>query len=143
MAEPDDDEALRAKLEALKGALAQRNAATQAAESRERADPSATGSAMSMGLRAAGEFAASIGIGVVAGWRLDVWLGTKPAFLIVFFLIGSVAGVWNVIRLTSPKSPGKDRNSRLSDAHAPDKDVRRSAPTAGTGGPNGANDDED
>ena len=143
MAEPDDDEALRGKLDALRGTLEKRNAQTRAAEARLRADPAATGSAISMGLRAASEFAASIVIGVFVGWRLDVWLGTKPGLLIVFFLLGSAAGIWNVIRVTSPKSPAKDHNSRLSDAHAPDKDVRRSAPAAGTGGPNRADDDED
>jgi ATP synthase protein I len=42
-----------------------------------------------------------IGLGI--GWVLDRALGTNPALLIVFFLIGVAAGIWNVIRLTSPK----------------------------------------
>ena len=142
MAEPDDDDALRGKLDALRGKLEQRNAEDRAtAAAGARPNPAATGSAMSMGLRAGWEFAASIIVGAAIGWRLDVWLGTKPAFLIAFFLLGSAAGVWSVIRVTSPKSPAKDRNSRLSDAQAPDKDVRRSAPAAGTGGPNGADEE--
>ena len=142
MAEPDDDEVLRGKLDALRGTLERRNAEDRAAASvRARPNPTATGSALSMGLRAGWEFAASILVGGAIGWRLDVWLGTKPAFLIAFFLLGSAAGVWSVIRVTSPKSPAKDRNSRLSDAQAPDKDVRRSAPAAGTGGPGGADEE--
>ena len=63
--------------------------------------------------------------------------------MIAFFLLGAVAGVWNVIRATSPKGPPKDRNSRLSGDAAPDKDVRRSAPMAGNEAPGGADDDED
>ena len=49
-------------------------------------------------------------VGGLIGWQLDVWLGTKPAFLIVFFMLGVAAGVWNVIRVTSPmqrKEPTK------------------------------------
>lgn len=145
MAESDDDQALRAKLDALKGALDKRSAEKRAEEA---AGPSeservGTSSAISMALRAASEFAAAIVVGVAIGWRFDTWFGTKPAFLIVFFLLGSTAGVWNVIRLTSPKTSLKDRNSRLSDAHAPDKDVRRSAPAAETGALSRADDDED
>ena len=80
-------------------------------------------------------------------------LGTNPAFLIVFFFVGVAAGVWNVIRLTSPKGGGSDRNSRLSSAEAADKGVRRSGrqaePTLARArsfrraGPDGADDDED
>ena len=143
MTEPDDDEVLRGKLDALRGTLERRNAEDRAAAAaRARPNPSAsTGSAMSMGLRAGWEFAASIIVGAAIGWRLDVWLGTKPAFLIAFFLLGSAAGVWSVIRVTSPKSPAKDRTSRLSDAQAPDKDVRRSAPAAEASGPGGADEE--
>lgn len=145
MAERDDDEALRAKLDALRGALNKRSAETRAREAgaSTESERAATASGISMGLQAASEFAGAIVLGVAIGWKLDGWLGTRPALLIVFFLLGAVAGVWNVIRVTSPKSRPKDRNSRLSDAHAPDKDVRRSAPAAGTGGPDGADDDED
>ena len=143
MPERDEEEALRAKLAALKGKLDRRNAEERAASSGAPQDSSATSSAISMGMRAASEFAAAIIVGVAIGWQLDVWLKTKPAFMIVFFLLGATAGVWNVIRVTSPKTPPESHNSRLSDAIAPDKDVRRSAPAAETGGPNGANDNED
>ncbi len=144
MSERDDEEALRAKLDALKGALAKRNAELRASESaaRQRENPQ-TSAAISMGFRAASEFAAAIIVGVAIGWQLDVWFKTKPAFIIIFFLLGSASGIWNVIRVTSPKSPPKDRNSRLSDTRAPDKDVRRSTPAAEPGGPPRAEHDED
>lgn len=143
MSQRDDEEALRAKLAALKGALAERKAQKRASEAGAPQESPETSAAISMGFRAASEFAAAIIVGVAIGWRLDVWLRTKPAFLIVFFLLGAAAGIWNVIRVTTPKSPPKDRNSRLSDAHAPDKDVRHSAPAAETGAQNRAEDDED
>ncbi|HEY4807563.1 MAG TPA: AtpZ/AtpI family protein, partial [Roseiarcus sp.] len=67
--------------------------------------PDGTGSAMSLGLRAGSEFVSAVIVGLGIGWVLDRALGTNPAFLIVFFLIGVAAGIWNVIRLTSPKRP--------------------------------------
>ena len=59
---------------------------------------------MSLGLRAGSEFVSAVIVGLGIGWVLDRALGTNPAFLIVFFLLGVAAGVWNVIRLTSPKA---------------------------------------
>ena len=60
---------------------------------------------MSLGLRAGSEFVSAVILGLGIGWVLDRALGTTPVFLIVFFLIGFAAGVWTVIRLTSPKRP--------------------------------------
>ena len=83
---------------------------------------------MSLGMRAGSEFVSAIVVGAGIGWALDRGLGTNPAFLIVFFFIGVAAGVWNVIRLTSPKDGGQGHDSRLSSAEAADKGLRRSAP---------------
>ena len=58
---------------------------------------------MSLGLRAGSEFVSAVIVGLGIGWVLDRALGTNPAFLIVFFMLGVAAAVWNVIRLTSPK----------------------------------------
>jgi ATP synthase protein I len=145
MGEPDDDETLRAKLDALKGALERRSAERRASEAGGPTDAqrAATASAISMGMRAGGEFVAAILGGALIGWGLDLWLGTRPAFLIVFFLLGAAAGVVNVIRATSPKGPIDDRNSRLSGGAAPDKDGRRSASAAGNEAPGGPNDDDE
>ena len=143
MSQRDDEEALRAKLDALKGALAKRNAEQRRNENAAPQNGAQTSAAISMGFRAASEFAAAIIVGGAIGWQLDVWLKTKPAFLIIFFLLGTASGIWNVIRVTSPKSPPKDRNSRLSDTQAPDKDVRRSTPAAEPGAPPRAEHDED
>jgi hypothetical protein len=85
---------------------------------------------MSLGLRAGSEFVSAVILGLGLGWVLDRALGTNPAFLIVFFLFGVAAGVWNVIRLTSPKGASSNLNSPLSRANAPDKDVPREASRA-------------
>ena len=41
---------------------------------------------------------AGVVIGVGLGLLLDYWLGTKPWLLIVFFFLGSGAGMLNVYR---------------------------------------------
>jgi ATP synthase protein I len=102
----DEDRLLRARLEELSGALEKQR---KGSPSRPGADNGGNssgkfGSAMGLGLRAASEFAAAVVVGGLVGWQLDVWLGTKPAFMIVFFMLGVAAGVWNVIRVTSPLS---------------------------------------
>jgi ATP synthase protein I len=100
---PDDEAAaLRARLNRLSGELKGRAAPPPAAQKPE-PQSSPAGSAMSLGLRAGSEFVSAVVIGLGIGWVLDRTLHTNPAFLIVFFLIGVAAGIWNVIRLTSPK----------------------------------------
>jgi ATP synthase protein I len=105
--EDRDDEAarLRARLDQLSGELKGRAAQAAPPESQPppKPDGGAAGSAMSLGLRAGSEFVSAVLLGAGIGWVLDRALGTKPAFLIAFFLIGVVAGIWIVIRLTSPK----------------------------------------
>lgn len=102
-----DDEAasLRARLDRLSGELKGRVAPSRAREPKLEPKSGDVGSAMSLGLRAASEFVSAVIVGLGIGWVLDRALGTNPAFLIVFFLIGVAAGIWNVIRLTSPKRP--------------------------------------
>jgi len=146
----DDSAALRARLERLGGELKGRAAPPPAPQPKRETRSDGVGSAMSLGLRAGSEFVSAVVVGVGVGWVLDRGLGTKPAFLIVFFLIGVAAGVWNVIRLTSPKATTLGRDSPLSRTDSPDKDVRRSASGAerdaslgGRGAAGVADDDED
>jgi ATP synthase protein I len=99
----DESAALRARLNRLSAELKGRPAPTPTPEQKPERKPDLAGSAMSLGLRAGSEFVSAVIIGLGIGWVLDRVLHTNPAFLIVFFLIGVAAGIWNVIRLTSPK----------------------------------------
>jgi ATP synthase protein I len=102
--DPDNEAAaLRARLDRLKGDLKGRAAPPSIPGQKPEPKASPAGSAMSLGLRAGSEFVSAVIIGLGIGWVLDRALHTNPAFLIVFFLIGVAAGIWNVIRLTSPK----------------------------------------
>ena len=143
---PEDEQRdMRSRLDALKGTLDHR-----AAERRERAAAAASspgggigGPGLTLGLQAGGEFVGAIILGGSIGWGLDWLLGAKPWLLIVFFLLGTVAGVKNVIRVTSPKGRDAVRNSRLSGGQAPDKDEPRPASEAAPQAPPGQDEDED
>ena len=53
---------------------------------------------MAMAGRVTTELVAGVVVGAFIGWALDSWLGTTPAFMVVFFFIGSAAGMMNVWR---------------------------------------------
>ncbi|MDB5655707.1 MAG: synthase assembly protein [Tardiphaga sp.] len=55
-------------------------------------------SAMAVGLRLSSELVAGVVVGTILGWGLDRVLPTSPWGLIVFMLLGFVAGVINVMR---------------------------------------------
>jgi ATP synthase protein I len=50
------------------------------------------------------EVVSALVVGVGIGWALDRWLGTWPWLFLVFFVMGSAAGVLNVYRLFNPRS---------------------------------------
>ncbi|MGP1396371.1 MAG: AtpZ/AtpI family protein [Inquilinaceae bacterium] len=53
---------------------------------------------MAAGLRIAVELLAAVGVGAAIGIVLDRWLGTAPWLLILFFVIGTMAGFLSVYR---------------------------------------------
>ena len=44
------------------------------------------------------ELVAAVIVGTIIGFILDNWFGTKPILIIIFFLLGAVAGIMNVFR---------------------------------------------
>ncbi len=126
----DDDERLRSNMDRLRSSLSKARAGQAEPDApRASARPAPQGdSGMSLGMRAGSEFISAVVVGAGIGWGLDHLLKTSPAFLILLFFLGVAAGVWNVIRLTSPKGGGATLDSRLSHTNAADKGLRRSAP---------------
>jgi ATP synthase protein I len=59
------------------------------------------------GLRVGVELVSALAVAVAIGWGLDHWLHTMPLFLIIFVLLGGVAGVMNVWRLMQPRRPSQ------------------------------------
>ena len=73
----------------------------QAGEGRARQVEGVGGSALGMAWRVGLELVSALVVGVVIGILLDRWLGTKPWLLILFFVLGSAAGLLNVFRMVS------------------------------------------
>ena len=44
------------------------------------------------------ELVAAVAVGTIIGFILDTWFDTKPWLIIIFFFVGVVAGITNVIR---------------------------------------------
>ena len=49
------------------------------------------------------ELLAGLLIGAGIGWTLDQWVNTTPLFLILFFILGGVAGIYNLWRVLTGK----------------------------------------
>jgi ATP synthase protein I len=99
----DDEDALKARLDRLGRDL---KSAAPKPPPGPTAPSASAGAAWSLGMKAASEFVAAVFVGGAIGFGLDWLLHTKPAFTILFFLIGVAAGVIGVIRATSPKGDG-------------------------------------
>ena len=69
----------------------------------------AKASAMAVGLRLSSELVAGVLVGAALGWGFDRLLSTSPLGLIVFLLLGFVAGVINVMRAAGAMSKQSDR----------------------------------
>ncbi|KIZ39833.1 MULTISPECIES: AtpZ/AtpI family protein [Rhodopseudomonas] len=96
-----DEAALSARLGSLERRL------SQSRESRKgQTDQSGTGSenaksrasAMARGVQLSSELVAGVVVGALIGWGIDHLLSTSPWGLIVFFLLGFIAGLINLIR---------------------------------------------
>ena len=61
-------------------------------------DNEKNGSFMGFAFKLGTELVAAVVIGTIIGFILDSWFGTKPWLIIIFFFIGSAAGMLNVVR---------------------------------------------
>ena len=69
----------------------------------------AKASAMAVGLRLSSELVAGVLVGAALGWGFDRLLSTSPWGLIVFLLLGFVAGVVNVMRAAGVMAKQSER----------------------------------
>ena len=56
------------------------------------------GSFMGNAFKLGTELVAAVAVGTIIGFILDSWFDTKPWLIIIFFFLGSAAGMLNVIR---------------------------------------------
>jgi ATP synthase protein I len=90
-----DPESIRQRLDKLGQQLADAKERRAAAP---QSVPEARGAALGKALRLATELVAGVAVGGFIGWALDRLFGSAPFLLIVFLILGSVAGIMNVVR---------------------------------------------
>ena len=61
-------------------------------------DSEKRGSFMGSAFKLGTELVSAVAVGTIIGFILDSWFGTKPWLIIIFFFLGAVAGMLNVIR---------------------------------------------
>ena len=59
------------------------------------------GSFMGSALKLGTELVAAVAVGTIIGFILDSWFDTKPWLIIIFFFLGTAAGILNVFRTAS------------------------------------------
>ena len=62
-------------------------------------------SGLAMAWRLGAEFISGVLVGGVIGYLIDTWLGWSPWGLIIFLLLGFVAGMLNMLRAAGKMSP--------------------------------------
>ena len=61
-------------------------------------DSEKRGSFMGSAFKLGTELVAAVAVGTIIGFILDSWFDTKPWLIIIFFFLGSAAGMLNVIK---------------------------------------------
>src|SRR4051794_1626256 len=94
---PADEAALSARLRSL-GERLDRVGPRRSPEPGPARSSASDMSGFARGMRLSAELVGGVAVGFIFGWLLDRWLGTSPWGVIVFLLLGFVAGVLNVMR---------------------------------------------
>ena len=69
-------------------------------------EPQKKGAYMGIAFKLGTELVAAVAVGTIIGFILDSWFDTKPWLIIIFFLLGAVAGMLNVIRAANKMQKG-------------------------------------
>ena len=65
---------------------------------KEKKIESSNAASLGKALKISTELVAAVVVGSTIGYILDSWFDTKPLLIIIFFIIGVVAGILNVFR---------------------------------------------
>tara|TARA_B110000971_G_scaffold116811_1_gene119748 strand:- start:385 stop:672 length:288 start_codon:yes stop_codon:yes gene_type:complete len=66
--------------------------------SSENTDNNRNSSSMGSAFKLSTDLVAHVAVGTIIGFILDSWFDTKPWLIIIFFFLGSIAGILNVIK---------------------------------------------
>ncbi len=102
--EREETKELDSRLEELDAKLAQM---TQQGDQDQGAQQGngANASGLAMAWRLGSEFIAGVFVGGAIGWLIDKWFGLAPWGMIIFILLGFMAGMLNMLRSAGKISP--------------------------------------
>ena len=55
-------------------------------------------SGMGTAFKMSTELVSAVAVGTIIGFILDNWFGTKPWLILIFFFVGVIAGIMNVVK---------------------------------------------
>ena len=64
----------------------------------ENIDNNGNNSSMGSAFKLSTDLVAHVAVGTIIGFILDSWFDTKPWLIIIFFFLGSISGILNVIK---------------------------------------------
>ena len=67
-------------------------------KSKNTSEKNGQNSSLGVAFKMSTELVSAVAVGTIIGFILDNWFGTKPWFILIFFFIGVVAGILNVIK---------------------------------------------
>jgi len=103
-----EDARLKARLDKLSEALDAQDEASKPRQQPGSLGDGSVGNAMSLGFRVLTEFVAAVVVGALIGWQIDTWAGMNvPIFLLLFLVLGTVAGFMGVYRIATKPTGGK------------------------------------
>ena len=68
------------------------------ANSKKSKKSSESSSSMGVAFKMSTELVSAVVVGTIIGFILDNWFGTKPWLILIFFFVGVIAGIMNVIK---------------------------------------------
>jgi len=68
------------------------------AKSRKSSKSVENSSSMGAAFKMSTELVSAVVVGTIIGFILDNWFGTKPWLILIFFFVGVIAGIMNVVK---------------------------------------------
>ena len=68
------------------------------AKSRKSSKNQESSSNMGTAFKMSTELVSVVVVGTIIGFILDNWFGTKPSLILIFFFVGVIAGIMNVVK---------------------------------------------
>tara|TARA_B100000941_G_scaffold240020_1_gene183322 strand:+ start:67 stop:342 length:276 start_codon:yes stop_codon:yes gene_type:complete len=67
-------------------------------KSKNTSEKNGQNSSLGVAFKMSTELVSAVAVGTIIGFILDNWFGTKPWLILIFFFVGVVAGIMNVIK---------------------------------------------